>query len=129
MTHHTNYVLKNILVTAILQAKLLSSAQEIDTLITATLEQFQRASTAQDQLLTEQEVASRWQFLDERKLRNMRYLNKGPTYYKFGKGRNGRIYYKPSDIEAWITEHEHLEPFLQQTIADSIHQTLSKVRQ
>ena len=125
MKVETNYVLKNIMVNAILKARILSAPEELDALIDTTLDQFQRANTSQDELLTEVQVSKRWQFLDVRKLRNMRYLEKGPTYYKFGGGRNGRIFYKPSDIEKWIADHEQLEPYLQKTLADKITNSLN----
>ncbi|CAM2069157.1 hypothetical protein SCOR_27560 [Sulfidibacter corallicola] len=128
MKIETNYVLKNIMVNAILKARILSTPEELDALIDTTLEQFQRANTSQDELLTERQVSKRWPFLDVRKLRNMRYLERGPTYYKFGGGRNGRIFYKPSDIEKWIAEHEQLEPMLKRELQTKVNHSLAQVR-
>lgn len=124
MSENTNFVLKTILVHAILQAKMLDDPTKLDQLITQTLHQFSRAETSQDQLLTEKEVANQWHFLDERKLRNMRFKGIGPKYYKFGHGKNGRIFYKACDIEQWITEHECLTAYLEETTQTAIRQYL-----
>ena len=34
-------------------------------------------------------------------LRQWRYLNKGPTYYRIGSGPKAQIHYLPKDLEAW----------------------------
>ena len=76
-----------------------------------TAKNIARAVQAKEQLLTEKEVAQRWSFLTEKKLRNLRYRRLGPKYLKFGENRNGRVFYMVADIEAWIQSNYQLDPY------------------
>ena len=95
------------------RAKRLTSPHERDILITETIPKLIKAVRFQDQLLTEKEVVRRWKFLTVKQLQHMRYRDQGPKYVKFGNARNSRVYYRISEVEAWIVAHEQLEPFIE----------------
>ena len=107
-----NFVIRHLLTDLIMRAKLLESPEELDQILRVTVPRLQKACRYQDDLLTEKQVAERWEFLNVIKLRNMRTRNQGPVFLKFGKSRNSRIYYRIADIESWIIRHEQLQPTL-----------------
>ncbi len=113
MNEKPNIVLKHLVLDIVTRAKLMSSPQDLDHLLTTSVPQLQKACRFQDHLLCEKEVSERWGFLTVRQLQNMRFRHRGPKYHKMGNARNSRVYYRISDIEAWIVEHEQLEPFLE----------------
>ncbi len=110
----TNYVLKHILVELVLKVRLLSAPQEVDLLIDETLSKFDRAYHAQDEMLTEKQVSCRWPFLDVRRLQNMRFRGVGPRYHKLSNTKQGRVYYRVSDVEAFIAQTQQLEEELEE---------------
>ena len=88
----------------------MESPSELDQMLNAMVPRLQKACRFQDDLLSEKQVAERWEFLNVIKLRNMRTRNQGPVFLKFGKSRNSRVYYRIADIESWIIRHEQLQP-------------------
>ena len=113
----TNVVLTNILVRTILKARMLECPRELDALIGDTVSKLIRAVHIQDELLCEKKIAERYGFLDVVKLRNMRTRGAGPRFLKMGPHRNSRVYYKNSDIDAWIIEQYQLESFVGEAIS------------
>ncbi len=107
-----NAVIKHILVDTLMRSKLLSSPDDLDALLNNAVPKIEKACQYQSRLLTEKEVSKRWEFLTLSKLRTMRTRKVGPVFLKFSKTRNGRIYYRFSEIERWIIKHEQLENFL-----------------
>ena len=107
-----NLVIRHLLTDLIMRAKLLESPEELDRILSASVPKLQKACRFQDELLTEKQVAERWEFLTVIKLRNMRSRSQGPIFLKFGKSRNSRIFYRIADIESWIVRHEQLQPML-----------------
>ena len=108
-TRSPNFVIRHLLTDLIMRAKLLQSPEELDQILRVTVPRLQKACRYQDDLLSEKQVAERWEFLNVIKLRNMRARNQGPVFLKFGKSRNSRIYYRIADIESWIIRHEQLQ--------------------
>ena len=79
------------------------SADEINRLISEVETKILGARDG-EKLLCEKEVSAQWDFLSLAVLRNMRARGNGPKFLKFGQARNSRIYYKVSDVEAWIND-------------------------
>lgn len=115
--------LRTLLVHLVLRSKLESSPEKLDVLITETAAQVVSVLQQSNQLLTEAEVAERYKFLNVIRLRNMRFKGTGPTVYRFGTGRNCRVFYKPKDIEAWIIAHECLTPFIDDHYLSELRKT------
>jgi len=95
----------------------LNTPEELDALVCASLDKIVRATHVQDQLLSEKQVAARYEFLDVVKLRNMRHRGNGPRYLKMGEHKNSRVYYRLEDVEAWIVGPYQLEPFVDRRFA------------
>lgn len=55
-------------------------------------------------ILTSKELADRWK-MTEQILRQWRTKNKGPRYFKLGKGGKASVRYRLEDIEAWEKQH------------------------
>ena len=109
---NTNHVVKHLLVDLILKARMIEDPKEMDRHVDYSMGKLSRAYHTKSALLTEKQAVDRFQFLTLIKLRNMRARGSGPKYLKFGTSRNGRIYYRVSDIEAWIVANYQLEPFV-----------------
>ena len=85
-----------------------------ETTLSETAEKIEKALQS-DALLTEAQVVQRYRWLTLGKLRNMRFRHEGPKYHKFGPHKNSRVFYRISDIEAWILENEQHEPYVMPT--------------
>ncbi|MES9804971.1 helix-turn-helix transcriptional regulator [Streptomyces cinereoruber] len=57
-----------------------------------------------EQLLTPKQVQAEYGFSTQT-LANWRWLEQGPDYIKQTPGKGGRIKYKRSAIESWLTQH------------------------
>ena len=55
--------------------------------------------------LTEREAEIMYPVFSAKWLRKARYTGEGPPYYKMGDYRNGRVFYKPLDLEAYLEKH------------------------
>ena len=111
-----NIALKCLIADLLSRAKPQTAPCELEALIDEVVPKLILAFRVQDRLLTEREVARRWKFLTVKQLQHMRYRHKGPKYLKFGKARNSRVYYRISAVEAWIVEHEQLEPYIENRV-------------
>lgn len=58
-------------------------------------------SLPKPEFLTAREAAT-WLRLSPRTLEHMRMTGDGPAYVKAGGGRNARVLYRQSDLDAWI---------------------------
>ena len=101
-----NKGLRSILIEVLMKARLIHSESELESLIESSIPKIVEISQYSGQLFSEKEVSHLYKFLDVTKLRNLRSKGGGPRYYKFGTGKNGRVFYKYSDIQSWIQEHE-----------------------
>jgi hypothetical protein len=117
MRQPTDIILREILIDLSIKSRLVETPEDLDQLICEAAPKLQKAMSRQDQLLTEKEIVSRYRFLSENRLRNMRFKGIGPRYIKFGEARNSRVFYRPSDIEAWIVEHYQLDHLVEDAIA------------
>ncbi len=111
--HNPSAVIKHILIDTLMRAKLLSSPDDLDTLLSSAVPKIMKATTRQDQLLTEKEVSQHYPFLSVKQLQNWRYRHQGIKYIKTGTSRNSRVLYRVSDIEAFLVHHERNEPFIE----------------
>lgn len=100
-----NNALRQILKNAFLNVKTLESLNKQDNLIEETIQKIH----ANEPLLTEKEISQKYPFLTLIKLRNMRQRKNGPKYVKFGEHRSSRVYYRISDVNAWIEENYQRE--------------------
>ena len=111
--HNPNAAIKHILIETLMRAKLITSPDDLDTLLTETIPKIIKATTQKDQFLTEKEVAVRYPFLSVKQLQNWRYWHQGTKYIKTGTSRNSRVLYRVSDIEAWLVQNERNEPYIE----------------
>lgn len=108
-----NQTLRSLLIETIMRAKLLNSPSDLDELVAEAVTKISAVTFDKEQLLTEKEVSILWRFLDVAKLRNMRCKGGGPQYYKFGLGRNGRVFYRVADVMEWIEEHRQRDLYIE----------------
>jgi len=108
-----NTLLKHILTDVMMRSKLISSPQELDTLLEEIVPMIMKAATQKNGLLTEKEVSHLYPFLSVKQLQNWRYRHQGIKYIKTGKSRNSRVLYRVSDIEAFLVNHEQNEPYVE----------------
>ena len=79
--------------------------EQLKKLIATTAKKVYGACIYHDKLLSEHNVAEKYELLTVVKLRNMRSRKQGPAIYKTGPHRNSRVYYKVADIETWLNSH------------------------
>ena len=106
----TNKAVKDTLTEIIMKLELVNDPDQIDPILDDGVSRLINAVYTEDKLLCEKEVVARFPFMSMGQLRNMRSLETGPKFVKFGDFRNSRIYYKVVDIQEWIDSHYRCFP-------------------
>ena len=75
---------------------------QIKTKLESLAVEIYRAVDRGNDLLSETQIAQRYSYFTIQRLRYLRKTGKGPAYYKLGGARNGHVFYRLSDIEAWL---------------------------
>ena len=96
------------------KGQLIETPIELDMLMESKTEEIVALARKGDQMLNEKQVAEMYPFLTVRALQNLRHKVRGPKYFKFGKKRTSRVFYKVSDIEAWIIDNYQRLQFVEE---------------
>ena len=88
------------------QSKFVQGLSELDMLINKTTGTLAALieNGQPDEMLTEKEVAERYNILSVSQLKMMRHQERGPIYHKLGKARTDRVYYRVGDLEKWLAD-------------------------
>lgn len=78
-------------------------AQELASLVLAEDEAREVSTFARDGMLTTREAAE-YCGRSKKTLEKYREVGTGPAFYRDGDGPRSRVFYKPSDLDAWMQE-------------------------